>query len=378
MTRKLFTLVAIVLVASMALAACAPAATPAPVVEPPVAPVEPVAPVVEPTAVPPVEAPVVEEPVLKICNVNDMGGVDDKSFNATAWKGVQDAEAKYGIKGSFLESEQQTDYEKNINSYLVEKDCALIVGIGYNISAATKAAAEANPDQKFGIIDDAYDPILPNVAASVYNIDEATYLLGYLAASQTKTGIIGTYVGMAFPSTTSFMDGFYMGMMKYNEVHGTAVKLIGWDPAAYTGLEVGNFSDVDKGKTITLGLLDEGADIVMPVAGPVGAGTLAAVKERNALMVGVDTDWSVLYDEDSAFVLGSALKNMDMWLTNTIGTVVDGTYAGNTFVGDLENGGVGIAVGVDFKDTVDPAILAEIEQLKADIIAGTIDVKYKR
>ncbi len=377
MTRKLFTLVAIVLVASMALAACAPAATPAPVVEPPLHPLNQLL-LVEPTAVPPIEAPVVEEPVLKICNVNDMGGVDDKSFNATAWKGVQDAEAKYGIKGSFLESEQQTDYEKNINSYLVEKDCALIVGIGYNISAATKAAAEANPDQKFGIIDDAYDPILPNVAASVYNIDEATYLLGYLAASQTKTGIIGTYVGMAFPSTTSFMDGFYMGMMKYNEVHGTTVKLIGWDPAAYTGLEVGNFSDVDKGKTITLGLLDEGADIVMPVAGPVGAGTLAAVKERNALMVGVDTDWSVLYDEDSAFVLGSALKNMDMWLTNTIGTVVDGTYAGNTFVGDLENGGVGIAVGVDFKDTVDPAILAEIEQLKADIIAGTIDVKYKR
>ena len=120
MTRKLFTLVAIVLVASMALAACAPAATPAPVVEPPVAPVEPVAPVVEPTAVPPVEAPVVEEPVLKICNVNDMGGVDDKSFNATAWKGVTDAEVKYGIKGYFLESEQQTDYEKNINSYLVK------------------------------------------------------------------------------------------------------------------------------------------------------------------------------------------------------------------------------------------------------------------
>ena len=77
---------------------------------------------------------------------------------------------------------------------------------------------------------------------------------------------------------------------------------------AYTGLEVGNFSDVDKGKTITLGLLDEGADIIMPVAGPVGAGTLAAVKERGALMVGVDTDWSVLYDEDSSFVLGECFE----------------------------------------------------------------------
>ena len=369
MSKKLYIVVSVLLVAVFALSACAQP-TAAPTAAPTEAPVVTEAPVAT-------EAPV-ETPKLKICNVNDMGGVDDKSFNATAWKGVTDAEAKYGVVGSFLESEQQTDYEKNINSYISAGDCAIIVGIGYNISAATKAAAEANPTQNFGIIDDAYDPLLPNVAASVYNIDQATYLLGYLAASQTKTGVIGTYVGMLFPSTASFMDGFYMGMMKYNEVHGTAVKLIGWDPAGYTGLEVGNFSDVDKGKTITLGLLDENADIIMPVAGPVGAGTLAAVKERGALMVGVDTDWSVLYPDDSTFVLGSALKRMDFWLLNTVGTVVDGTFAGNTFVGSLENGGVAIAVGVDYKSTIDPVILAEIDQLQADIIAGKIDVKFVR
>jgi len=376
MSKKLFTVLSLVIVAVFLFSACTPKATEAPVVE------EPVVEETEVEVVEETEAPVVEteaaEAKLKVCNVNDMGGVDDKSFNATAWKGVLDAEEKYGVEGSFLESEQQTDYEKNINSYLSAGDCAIIIGIGYNISAATKAAAEANPDQKFGIIDDAYDPVLPNVAASVYNIDQATYLLGYLAASQTKTGIIGTYVGMLFPSTANFMDGFYNGMMKYNEVHGTSVRLIGWDPAAYTGLEVGNFSDVDKGKTITLGLLDEGADIIMPVAGPVGAGTLAAVKERGALMVGVDTDWSVLYDADSEYVLGSALKRMDFWLLNTVGTVVDGTFAGNTFVGTLENEGVAIAVGVDFQDKIDPAILAEIEQLKADIIAGTIVTTYAR
>ncbi len=376
MSKKLFTVLSLVIVAVFLFSACTPKATEAPVVETEAPVVETEAPVVE------TEAPVVETETpaakIKICNVNDMGGVDDKSFNATAWKGVLDAEEKYGVEGSFLESEQQTDYEKNINSYLSAGDCTIIIGIGYNISAAIKAAAEANPDQKFGMIDDAYDPVLPNVATSVYNIDQATYLLGYLAASQTKTGILGTYVGMLFPSTANFMDGFYNGMMKYNEVHGTSVRLIGWDPAAYTGLEVGNFNDVDKGKTITLGLLDEGADIIMPVAGPVGAGTLAAVKERGALMVGVDTDWSVLYEEDSEYVLGSALKRMDFWLLNTVGTLVDGTFTGNTFVGTLENEGVAIAVGVDFQDKIDPAILAEIEQLKADIIAGTIVTTYAR
>lgn len=371
MTKKLFAILSVLLVASMALSACAQAT------------VAPTTAAATEAAVVTTEAPVAattEAPKFKICNVNDMGGVDDKSFNATAWKGVLDAEAKYdGVKGVFVESEQQSDYAKNIASFITEGDCSIIIGVGYNLTADLKAAAIANPDQKFGMIDDAYDPVLPNVAASVYSIDQATYLLGYLAASQTKTGILGTYVGMAFPSTTSFMDGFYMGMMKYNEVHGTDVKLIGWDPKTYTGTEVGNFSDVDKGKTITLGLLDQGADIIMPVAGPVGAGTLAAIKERgNALMVGVDTDWSVLYPDDSTLVLASALKRMDFWLVNVVGTIVDGTFVGNTFNGTLENGGVDIAYGVDFKDTIDPTILAEIEQLKADIIAGTIDVKYAR
>jgi basic membrane protein A len=369
MSKKLYVVVSVLLVAVFALSACAK-----PTAAPTAAPTE--APVMTEA---PTEAPVVTEaPKLKICNVNDMGGVDDKSFNATAWKGVLDAEEKYGVEGSFLESEQQTDYEKNINSYLAAGDCAIIIGIGYNISAATKAAAEANPTQNFGIIDDAYDPVLPNVAASVYNIDQATYLLGYLAASQTKTGIIGTYLGMKFPSTANFSDGFYNGIMKYNEVHDANVKLIGWDPAKYEGLEVGNFSDVDKGKTITLGLLDEGADIIMPVAGPVGAGTLAAVKERGALMVGVDTDWSVLYSEDSQYVLGSALKRMDFWLLNTVGTLVDGTFAGNTFVGTLENGGVAMAIGVDFADKIDPTLKAELDQLQADIISGKIVTTYPR
>ena len=321
MSKKMLVVFSVLLVSVFALSACGPAATEAPMAtDAPMATEAPMA-----TA-----API----DIKICNVNDMGGVDDKSFNATAWKGVTDAMAKYGVDGVFLESEQASDYEKNINSFL-DGTCDLIVGIGFYINFATEAAAIANPDQNFGMIDMAWDPVYPNLAASVYNIDQATFLLGYLAASQTKTGILGTYVGELFPATADFMDGFYMGMMEYNEVHGTDVILKGWDPAAYTGLQVGDFTDVDKGKTITYGLLDEGADIIMPVAGPVGAGTLAAVKERGALMVGVDTDWSVLYADDSAFVLASALKNMDFWLTNTIGTLVDGTFTGNTFVGTL-------------------------------------------
>ena len=95
-------------------------------------------------------------------------------------------------------------------------------------------------------------------------------------------------------------------------------------------------------------------------------------------MVGVDTDWSVLYPDDSAYILASALKRMDFWLVNTIGELVDGTLTGNTFVGTLENTGVAIAYGVDFKDKIDPAIVSEIADLQAGIIAGTVDYKFAR
>ena len=272
MTKKLFTLVAIVLVASMALSACAPAATQAPVVEPTAVPVQPTAaPPVEPTAVPPTEVPPTEAPKLKVCQVTDTGGIDDKSFNSTAWKGVTDAIAKYGnVEGKYLESQQQADYEVNINAFVAEK-CDLIIPVGFLLADATTAAATANPDQKFAIIDVDY-LTFPNLRGSGFAIDQATFLNGYLAAAMTKTGKVGTYVGIAFPATTKFMDGFALGVEYYNAQKGTKVQVLGWDYKTRQGLEVGNFESTDDGRKMGEQLMDEGADIIMPVAGPVGLG----------------------------------------------------------------------------------------------------------
>ncbi len=145
---------------------------------------------------------------FKACQVTDTGGIDDKSFNATAWKGVQDAMKELGIDGKYLESQQQTDYEKNINAF-IDEGCDIIITVGFLLGDATKAAAEANPDVKFSIVDYAYDPAINNVLGQVFNTDEAAFLAGYLAAGMTKTGAVGTFGGMQIPTVTVFMDGFY-------------------------------------------------------------------------------------------------------------------------------------------------------------------------
>jgi len=123
---------------------------------------------------------------IKVCQITDTGGIDDKSFNATAWKGVQDAMAQLGVEGKYLESKEVADYEKNLNAFIEEK-CDLIITVGFLIGDATKAAAEANPDMKFSIVDFSYDPPIPNVVGQIFNTDEAAFLAGYLAAGVTKT-----------------------------------------------------------------------------------------------------------------------------------------------------------------------------------------------
>ena len=309
------------------------------------------------------------------CQVTDTGGIDDKSFNATAWKGVEDAKKSLGIEGKYLESQQQTDYEKNINEFINAK-CDIIITVGFLLGDATKAAAEANPNVKFSIVDYAYDPVLPNVLGQVFNTDEAAFLAGYVAAGVTKTGAVGTFGGIQIPTVTVFMDGFSMGVQYYNEKHGTTVKVLGWDPAAQTGLFTGNFESTDDGRKMGETLMDEGADIIMPVAGPVGLGTAAVAKERgNVYIVGVDNDWAIVNSDYADIVLTSVLKNMDITTVDAIKAAKEGTFKGGVTVGTLPNGGVGLAPFHNLDSVVSADLKKEVETVKQDIIDGKIKTK---
>jgi len=339
MQKKMYAAFSLLLVAAFALSACAGAAP---------------------------------EAKAKACQVTDTGGIDDKSFNATAYKGVTDAVAQLGIEGKYLESQQQTDYERNINAF-IEEGCDIIITVGFLLGDATAAAATANPDQKFSIVDFAYDPTLPNVLGQVFNTQEAAFLAGYVAAGVSQTGKVGTFGGIQIPPVTVFMDGLALGVAHYNSVHGTTVEVLGWDPATQTGLFTGNFESTDDGRAMGETLMDEGADIIMPVAGPVGLGTAAAVQERGGgYIIGVDTDWTVTSPDYAAITLTSVLKNMDVTTFNAIQSVLDGTFAGGVTVGTLENGGVGLAEFHALDSMVSAELKTELEQVRADVIAGTL------
>jgi len=311
----------------------------------------------------------------KACQVTDTGGIDDKSFNATAWKGITDAQDKLGVEGKYLESQQQTDYEKNINAF-IDEGCDIIVTVGFLLGDATKAAAEANPDVKFSIVDYAYDPAIPNVLGQVFNTDEAAFMAGYVAAGVTKTGKVGTFGGLQIPTVTIFMDGYYMGVQYYNEKHGTSVEVLGWDPASQTGLFTGNFESTDDGRAMGESLMDEGADIIMPVAGPVGLGTAAAVQERgNAYIIGVDNDWTKTASEYADIVLTSVLKNMDITTFDAINAAITDKFAGGVTVGTLENGGVGLSGFGSLDAMVSSELKAELDDIKKGIIDGSINIK---
>lgn len=343
MSKKVSILVAILIMASLLLAACQPAA-----------PEEPA------------------EAKMKICQVTDTGGIDDKSFNATAWEGMKRAEADFGVEVLYLESQQQSDYEVNLSTF-IEAGCDLIVPVGFLLADATSAAADTNPDQKYAIVDVDYLG-QPNILGNAAKIDQATFLAGYLAAGMTETGIVGTYVGILFPATQAFMDGYAMGVAKYNEVHGTNVEVLGWDMVEQKGLEVGNFESLDDGRALGEQLLDEGADIIMPVAGPVGLGTLAVLQERGTgLLIGVDNDWSAANPDKADFILASALKKIDVFVYEAIQAVVEGNFEGGTpYILTLENEGVGLQYGSAWEDQVPEDLKMEIEGLIPGIISGEI------
>jgi basic membrane protein A and related proteins len=351
MSKKIYSLMALLLAVSLMLAACGPAATPEPA-----APEEPAA------------------AAFKACQVTDTGGVDDASFNETAWAGVLKAETELGVEAKVLESQQQADYERNINAF-IEEGCDIIITVGFLLGDATAAMAEQNPDQKFSIVDYAYDPGYDNVLGLVFATEQAAFLAGYAAAAATQTGVVGTFGGIQIPPVTVFMDGFAMGVRYYNEQKGTDVRVVGWDPTTQTGSFTGNFESLDDGRAQAEALMGEGADIIMPVAGPVGLGTAAAAMEAgNVYIIGVDTDWTVSSPEYRSITFTSVMKNMDVAVYESIEEVVNGTFAGGLFVGTLENDGVGLAPFHDLAGMVSAELQAELDTIQQEIIAGNIQV----
>jgi basic membrane protein A len=342
-----------------------------------------------PTSSPtPGQIPIEAAAAYKVALVTDIGGIDDKSFNTTAWKGVQDAIDQLGVDGKFLQSKQQTDYDKNIQEF-VQEGYPLIVTVGFLLGPATAKGALANPDVKFAIVDYSYpdcypgavvgrdcgsETAIPSVRGLTFQTDQAAFLAGYLAAGMSTTKKVGTFGGLQIPTVTIFMKGFQAGVEYYNSQKGDSVQVLGWDTAADQGLFTGTFTDPDKGKTSAKSLIDEGADVILPVAGLTGNGAFTATKEAgNVYAIGVDTDQCVSVPDACSVLLTSVRKNMDVAVFDTVKSSMDGTFQGGVnYVGTLENDGVSIAPFHDLDSAIPAALKTELDQVKADLISGAV------
>jgi basic membrane protein A len=382
--KRISTTFAVLAVIVMLVTACGPAATTvAPVPPTAVPPTSVPATSVPPTAVPPTVVP------IKIGEVTDLGGVNDKSFNASAWKGVSDAITQLGVNGVFLQSTQQSDYAKNIQQMLTSKE-DLIITVGFLLGVDTATAAKANPTQKFAIVDYTYPDCYPgavegtscgsstdltNVRGLAFQTDQAAFMAGYLAAGMTKTGKVASFGGLQIPTVTIFMKGFEAGVKYYNQKHSTSVVALGWDDKAQTGVFVGNFSSTDDGKNTATSLAQEGADIILPVAGAVGLGSAAYCQTSGkCLIIGVDTDWFVSSNEYASVELSSVQKKIDVAVLKTIQDVVNGKFTGGTTTYTLADGGVDLAPFHDFDSKVSQTLKDELTKVRADIISGAVTV----
>jgi basic membrane protein A len=309
------------------------------------------------------------------CMVSDAGGFDDKSFNQLGYEGLTEAAETAGAEAKTVESADETVYDANLSN-LADQGCGLIVTVGFALADATKTAAEANAGVNYATIDDA-SITADNVKPITFNTSEAAFLAGYAAASYSKSGTVGTFGGMQFPTVTIFMDGFADGVEYYNEQKSADVKVVGWDVASQTGTFTGGFEAGTTAKQSAQTLIDQGADVILPVGGPIYQSAAEAIRDSGSdvVLVGADSD---TYETDSAnsdLFLTSVLKGIKQATNDVVTQSADGSFSNEPYVGTLENDGVGIAPFHDYEDKVDAGLQDELDTIKAGIIDGSIEVE---
>ena len=293
---------------------------------------------------------------ITVAMVSDVAGINDQSYNQSAWEGLERAKKELGIEIKYLESQQDSDYATNVET-LADEEVDLIIGVGSKLADTIKDAAKNYPDQKFAIIDETYDEIPSNVKSVLFESEQASYLVGLIAGKMSETKNVGFIGGLDIPVINTFKYGYMAGVK-----------------AADANCEIqaqyaNSFNDQAKGKAITNQMISKGADVVFTAAGDVGTGSMEAIKEANKYGIGVDRDQSDLAPQN---ILTSAIKRVDVGMYETVKELVEGKFQGGTSTTyGLEQNGIGIAdttsnlVPQDVLDFVNE----KIEELKAGKIS---------
>lgn len=299
-----------------------------------------------------------EEVAMRMAMVTDVGGVNDQSFNESAWNGHKKAEEELGFDVNYAESTQDSDYEPNLVS-LLDSGNDLIWGIGFMMGDVIKDSADFNPDQKYGIVDFSYGDETPeNVVGVMFKAEEASFLVGYIAGKMTETNKVGFVGGM----TSDIIDGFHYGYM-------AGVKHANPDAEVLVQY-ADSFNDAAIGKSIAIQMYQQGADIVFHAAGGTGNGVIEAAREQDKYAIGVDMDQNHLAPDH---VITSAMKYVDNAIFDVAKQLKDGNFPGGQTVNyGLKDGGVGIAPTSD--KHVPAEILEEVKDVEEQIIAGEVFV----
>jgi basic membrane protein A and related proteins len=324
------------------------------------------------------------------CMVVDTGGINDRSFNASSWAGMQAAAAaNTSIAVKYLSSTSPADYVPNINTFIGEK-CNLIFTVGFNLNTATESAAKSHASQNFAIVDCSYasgcltGTKVSNIDQLVFNTVQDGFLGGYLAAGMTKTGKVATFGGIELPTVTIYMDGFWDGVKYYNSKHGTHVQVLGWNEQTQKGSFTGDFSNQTKGQTLSQTFISEDADVIFPVAGNVGLGAAKAVQQADAAagsqkvnLLWVDVYGCVSAQQYCKYFITSVEKGLVAAVKNVVLSAAGGSFKGGTYVGTLANGGAVLAPFHDFAGKVPAALQTELQQVGVGIVNGSIKTPTK-
>ena len=291
---------------------------------------------------------------FKIGLITDVGGVNDGSFNQSAWEGLQRAITDFGVEANYLESSTDADYEANMETF-VDEEYDLIISVGYMLADVTRAAAEANPDRRFAIIDDATID-LDNVTCLMFRQEQASYLVGYVAGMMTEKNNIGFVLGMASDTMHPFGYGYCAGALDANP------------DVTIQQINVDSFASVEGGANAANTMVTNGADIIFHAAGGTGNGVISKCQELNVSAIGVDSDQSSIAPDT---VITSAMKRVDNAVYDAVESVINGSLESGVITYDLSVGGVDIA---PTQDLLTDEVISAVNDVKARIISGEITV----
>src|SRR6185295_18264451 len=309
---------------------------------------------------------------LRVGIVFDIGGKDDKSFNAAAWEGVKRAKEELGIFLRDVEPGDPTSIEPSMRAF-AERGYDLIVGVGFAQAPIMNDVARDYPNLRFAIIDGVID--LPNVASLIFKEHEGSFLVGMIAARTSKTGKIGFVGGMDIPLIHKFEKGYEEGARYANPKIQVFENYVGVTDAAW--------NNPGKGKELSKAQIERGADVVFQAAGNSGLGVFDAAEEvtkyrrqngidpPNVFAIGVDSNQNWV---KPGFILTSMIKRVDVAVFNTVKDLLESRFKGGIHEFGMDNDGIGYALDDYNREMIPQSVLDEVDQAKKDIIAGRIKV----